>query len=239
MKDRKKLFTFVLFFSVIVVVYICEYVSSYNKNKNIEQSTQEPEKKEINIILPSYMDDKEIFELEVPKIALEDIRGENDEEIAIGFRDAFEKQNIYMQDIYVNDAGKTIMVLNREQLDQYIDFRKHKLQQALDNDLPMESNNVSIAISDDFACVNYYVNENCELLEYSFMVMWIEPSLAVAQTIQGMPSDKWRVKHMVYFGDNEMFMLEFESGAGISYEITNEEWQQKMEEAKELAEGDD
>ena len=239
MKDRKKIFTFVLLFAVIVVVCICDYVFSHNKSNNLEQSMHEPEKKEINIRLPSHMDNKEIFELEVPKIALEDIRGENDEEIAIGFRDAFEKQNVYMQDIYVNDDGKTIMVLNREQLEQYIDFRKNKLQRAYDNDLPMDTSNVSIEISDDFTCVNYFVNEKCELLEYSFMVMWIEPSLAVAQTIQGTSSDEWRVKHEVYYGDNEVFMLGFESGAGLYYEITNEEWEQKKEEAKSQVEVDD
>ncbi len=238
MKIKRSVVILLLCFILITIVFVgCDKKSS-STQELIEHSIQDT-LMERYISYPKELDDGDIVELEVPTIVLIDVRGNDKEEIAENFKTEFEQQGIYMDDIYVNEDGKVIMVLSKVQMEEYICFVNNKLKKAYCNDIPWDTSNVSIEIKEDFSCVNYYVTEECELLEYSFMIMWIEPSLAVAQTIQGIPCDKWRVKHKIYFRNEEITMFEFESGAGITYEITNEEWEQKMEEAKKLAEGDD
>ena len=234
MKNRK----YVVSILICLVLMLFVFGGCDTDLNNTYESLKQPAKmtlEENYISYPEDLNEGDIIELEVPDIVLLDTRGDNKEEIAESFKKEFETQQIYMDDIYVNEDGKTIMVLTKEQMEKYICFLNGKYKKAYDNDLPMDTSNVSIEINEDFTCVNYYVTEDCELFEHAIMRMWIEPSLAVTQTILGIPSNEWQVKHTVYYGDNEVVMLEFYSGANQDGEITGEEWEQKKEEAKTQA----
>ena len=239
MKNREKVLSILAFLIVLLFLFGRQYINSETIHIDTEQSTQEPEIEEIYIQQATAIEDGNTLELEVPKIALMGVEGNDDEEKAENFKISFESQGVYMEDIYVNESGKTIMVLNQEQIESYINFENKKLRQAYNNDLPLETNNISISISADFSQINYYVTENCDLFEYSIMVMWVEPTLAVAQTIFGVPSDQWRVKHTVYYEGSGVVMFEYDSGAGLDYEITGEEWTLRMEEVKSQVEGEE
>ena len=234
MKKSKILILLMCFILTTIIFVGCDE-NSNSTQELIEHSIQD-NLIERYISYPKELDEGDIVELEVPTIVLIDVRGNDKEEIAENFKTEFEQQGIYMDDIYVNEDGKVIMVLSKVQIEEYICFVNDKFKKAYCNDIPRDTSNVSIEINEDFTCVSYYVTEECDIFEHAIMRMWIEPTMAVAQTILGVPSDEWQVKHTVYYKNGEVVMLEFYSGANQDGEITGKEWEQKMEEAKKIAE---
>ncbi|MBE5953479.1 MAG: hypothetical protein E7257_04905 [Lachnospiraceae bacterium] len=230
MKTRKNVVILLVCFALVTIVFAGCNSNSKIKQNGMEKSTKESKKVSIPRI-HSFEKQKSV-EIELPEIALSGINGANKEDRMEEFLYNLQEQGVYFEDVYLNDMGTIVLLCNEEQYNAYLNFLESQINGAMDT-------GIVVTINDEFTHICYIITGECTMTEYAMLAFRMEGYSAMTQTVLGTPSKQWKVTHSLYYEDSDVVMLEYEFGAGISYEITNEEWQQKMEEAKELAEGDD
>ncbi len=237
MKIRNNNVILLVYFILVIIVFAgCNWNS--NESEEItEQSLQET--KCVNIPCNIVIQEGETIKIVVPEIVLSGIRVNDKAERMNQYRSNMEKQGVVFSNVYLDEKENTCIELDRKQLEYYCAFAEKRIGELINCEVPAVECDIHVDINEKFDVIIYYVPENCGITDFGLQFLWAEQSLVLAQTLMGVKSNEWRIKHTIMYKDTDFVMLEFESGAGISYEITNEEWEQKMEEAKQKAEGDD
>lgn len=237
MKIRNNIVILLVYFILVIIVFAgCNWNS--NESEEItEQSLQET--KCVNIPCNIVIQEGETIKIVVPEIVLSGIRVNDKAERMNQYRSNMEKQGVVFTNIYLDDKENTCVELDKNQLEDYCSFAEKRIGELIDCEVPVVECDIPVDINEKFDAIIYYVPENCGITDFGLQFLWAEQSLALSQTLMGVQSERWRIKHTIIYKDTGIEMFEFESGTGVELDITNEEWEQKMEEAKELAEGDD
>ena len=151
MNNWKYVVNMLMCFALVSIVFGGCATNSNNSQNETELSTYENEK----VFIPRTLnfDKEKSVEIELPEIALSGIKGTNKEDRINEFRENLQEQDVYFEDIYLNDVGCIILLCDEEQYNAYIGFLENKIQGAMNTE-------IEVTINDEFTHICYVITDD-------------------------------------------------------------------------------
>jgi len=140
------------------------------------------------------------------------------EAVNVGNEDFF-----WQEKAYGNEDGSITLVLTQEQLEHRINSVEETIKKAMrENNDKME-----IVIGQDFQSVVYYIKEGCTTSTWMWVYVVITANMIEAQMLLGTLPQNWDIKQKVIAERTGEILFET-SLRYENFEITDEEWNQKV-----------
>lgn len=234
MQDTIKVIRFFAVVAVILaVIALIDQQSKIKTGETIieeditsgESSQEETVRQEIHIPRNIQIAEGETVEIVQPKAVLTGLHSTDPDGMSGEVIEQLKTQGVFPQKGYGNEDGTITLVFDKIQLENYIIFIESALQDSIDS-----HENIQAIIREDFMQVTYYVGSDCTLSDFGVKTMQVGQYLVLAQGVSGVSGNEWTLTETIVYRETGQVMFELVSDKDHGYNLSAEEWEEKMQE---------